>query len=176
MQTNSMQRRAQFEAGLQPLVIVDGDRMVTDSRIVAIKFQRHHKNVLQAIDSLECSSEFWRLNFQPSNYLNSQGKMQRSVTMTKDGFVMLAMGFTGKEAMKFKEAYINAFNAMADQIANTEKNYWQKMQALISREVASEVRASFGSRLMADRKKELPALNEERDELENQIQPSLLPH
>lgn len=176
MHISSAQRRAQFEAGLQPLVVVDGDLMVTDSRMVARKFGKSHSVVLRAFDNLRCSDNFRRCNFASSNYLNAQGKTQRSVTMTKDGFVMLAMGFTGKEAMRFKEDYINAFNAMADHIANTEKNLWQKMQALISREVASEVRASFGSRLMTDRKRELPSLSEERAELENQLQPSLLQH
>lgn len=176
MHINSAQRRAQFEAGLQPLVIVDGDHMVTDSRIVANKFGKNHRDVIRSINQLECSQEFNVRNFAPIEYIDGMGRKQRAITMTKDGFVMLAMGFTGKQAMRFKEEYINAFNAMADHIANTEKNLWQKMQALISREVASEVRASFGSRLMTDRKRELPSLNEERAELENQLQPSLLQH
>jgi hypothetical protein len=53
---------------------------------------------------------------------------------------------------------------------------WQQMQALIAREVESKVRASFGSHLMLERKREIPTLDAERDLLERQIQPSLLTH
>ncbi|CUI02627.1 hypothetical protein BN2497_2555 [Janthinobacterium sp. CG23_2] len=94
--------------------------------------------------------------------------------MTKDGFMLLVMGFSGKKALTKKIEFIAAFNAMAEHIASGERNLWQKMQALIAKEVASEVRASFGSRLMLTRKRELPALRDERHLLEDAIQPSLL--
>lgn len=158
----------------QDLVVIDGDRLVTDSRVLAKSFGKRHKNVLRAYDNLKCPADFMRLNFEPHEYLDERGNTQRNVTMTKDGFTMLAFGFTGPNAMAFKVAYIAAFNAMAEHIANGEKNLWQRMQALIAREVASEVRASFGSSLMHDRKREIPPLNNEREELELQIQPSLL--
>ena len=175
MRPNSAQRRSEFESGLQPLVMINGDRLATDSRLVAKKFKRTHGDVLRAFDNLKCSADFIQRNFAPIEYVDGRCRTQRAITMTKDGFVMLAMGFTGQEAVAFKEAYINAFNAMADHIANGEKKLWQRMQALISREVASEVRASFGSNLMLERKRELPSLNDERAKLENKIQPSLLP-
>jgi Rha family phage regulatory protein len=81
--------------------------------VLARTFRKRHTNVLRAYDNLKCSDEFRRLNFEASEYINEQGKTQRSVTMTKDGFVMLVMGFTGPSAMVFKEAYIATFNAMA---------------------------------------------------------------
>jgi Rha family phage regulatory protein len=95
--------------------------LTTDSRRVAKHFKKSHKNVLQACDRLECSEEFRRLNFQPTveTRANPSGGApipSRVIQMTKDGFVMLVMGFTGKEAMKTKEAYINAFNSMAEQL------------------------------------------------------------
>lgn len=87
---------------------------------------------------------------------------------------MLAMGFTGTRAMEFKEAYIAAFNDMAERINNHDKNLWQQMNALIAREIESKIRASFGSHLMLTRKKEIPPLRDERQILEDAIQPSLL--
>ena len=156
------------------LVTIDRDRIVTDSETLARTFGRRHKNVLQAYDRLKCSEEFIRLNFQPVEFLDAKGELRRRVTMTKDGFVMLAMGFTGPKAAAFKEAYIKEFNEMADALARGERNLWQQMQALIAREAESAVRASFGSRLMLERKRELPLFREEHEELEARIQPSLL--
>lgn len=170
MQPTETQQQASTFSGL---VMIDGDQVMTDSRTVAKKFKKSHSVVLRAHDNLGCSSEFSRCNYASSDYIDGRGKKQRSITMTKDGFVMLAMSFTGASATAFKEAYICAFNAMAEHIASAEKNLWQKMQELISKEVGSQVKASFGSHLMLDRKKELPSLRMERMELESKIQPSL---
>jgi hypothetical protein len=61
-----------------------------------------------------------------------------------------------------------------DRGQNDQRDLWQQMQALIAKEVGSQVRASFGSHLMLDRKRELPSLRTEREMLESAIQPSLL--
>lgn len=79
---------------------------------VAETFGKEHKNVLKDIREMDCSEEFGRLNFELSSYLNSQNKRQPMYYMTRDGFTMLVMGYTGEKAMKFKEAYIRQFNAM----------------------------------------------------------------
>ena len=57
-------------------------------------------------------------NFRQSSYFNVQGKEQPCYEMTKDGFTLLAMGFTGKKAIEFKLNYINAFNTMIEIIQN----------------------------------------------------------
>lgn len=161
------------------LVTLDGDHLVTDSRIVAKVFGKQHKNVLRAIDEMRNSdipeiAEHGRLNFEPSSYVNSQRKTQPQYRMTKDGLSELAMSFTGDEARVCRIRFIAAFNAMAEQIAAGEKNLWQKMQTLIAAETASHVKASFGSHLMLSRKRELPKFRSERAELEAAIQPTLL--
>ncbi|HNJ44134.1 MAG TPA: Rha family transcriptional regulator [Acidobacteriota bacterium] len=84
----------------------------TTSLDIADHFGKLHKNVIQAIDRLECPEDFRRLNFQPSSYLNEQKRDQPMYNITRDGFVILAMGFTGKQAMEWKIKYIQAFNAM----------------------------------------------------------------
>lgn len=156
------------------LVAFDGEKLTTDSRIIAKAFNKAHKTVLRAYDNLQCSDEFKRHNYVPSEYADERGKIQRCVSITKDGFVMLAMGFTGTRAIEFKEAYIAAFNDMAERINNHDKNLWQQMNALIAREIESKIRASFGSHLMLTRKKEIPPLRDERQILEDAIQTSLL--
>ena len=85
---------------------------VVSSLDVAETFEKNHKEVLRDIRNLECSEEFRQRNFAPSSYVNSQNKSQPMYYVTRDGFTLLAMGYTGERAMRFKEAYIKQFNAM----------------------------------------------------------------
>lgn len=88
------------------------EMIVVRSLDIADTFGKEHKNVLKDIRELGCSEEFGRLNFELSYYINSQNKKQPMYYITKDGFTLLAMGYTGDIAMKFKEVYIKQFNAM----------------------------------------------------------------
>jgi Rha family phage regulatory protein len=79
-------------------------------------YVKRHKNVLQAYDNLQCSSEFNRLNFQSVEYVDHKGELRRMIKMTKDGFMLLVMGFSGEVARwrwPSRMAYIAAFNALA---------------------------------------------------------------
>ena len=106
------------------LTVIDG-QVTTTSMQVAEHFGKQHKNVLRAIANLECSAEFARLNFEPviTEYKNGKGGVQTgpAYRITRDGFVFLAMGFTGKEAARWKEAYITAFNQMEALLNNPRK-------------------------------------------------------
>ena len=108
---------------LNAVKIVDG-KAVTTSRKVAEVFEKQHKNVLLAIRELEIPENYRELNFQPSEYevTNSLGKKVKypEYLITRDGFTILAMGFTGKKAMQFKIAYIEAFNAMEEALRNQQ--------------------------------------------------------
>ncbi len=97
------------------LRIVDG-QITTTSLDVAEKFGKQHKDVLKAIRNLECSEEFSRRSFAPANYLDSQGKNRSMYRISRDGFSILVMGFNGKEAGRWKEAYITAFNLMENRL------------------------------------------------------------
>jgi len=93
--------------------IIDGVA-VTTSRDIAKYFDKQHKDVMEKIRSLDCSPEFTERNFTLC-FENSElqnGKPLPFYRVTKDGFFFLVMGFTGKEAARIKEAYINAFNQM----------------------------------------------------------------
>lgn len=153
-----------------------GDKLVTDSRTVARHFGKQHAKVTRAIDALVDETGEWGIaNFGQTLCADQQNKQTyRGYQMTKDGFMLLVMGFTGKRALDTKLAFIGAFNAMADQLKVGQQGLWQQMQALIAKEVGSQVRASFGSHLMLTRKRELPSLRTERVMIEAAIQPSLL--
>ena len=88
------------------------ERPAVTSLDVAETFGKRHDHVLRDIKELGCSDEFRFPNFGETYYLDTQGRKQRMVVMTRDGFTLLVMGYTGELAMKFKEAYIRQFNAM----------------------------------------------------------------
>jgi Rha family phage regulatory protein len=94
------------------IVFERNNQAVTSSRLVADYFGKRHDTVTRAIENLSCSKEFTRHNFAVSSYKDRSGKKNKMYLMTKDGFTILAMGFTGAKAMQFKEAYIKAFNKM----------------------------------------------------------------
>lgn len=87
---------------------------------VAEAFGKGHKDVLKAIKNLDCSKEFGRRNFAPTSYVDSWNRKQKMYRMTRDGFMMLVMGFTGSEAAAVKEAYIKEFNAMEKALREME--------------------------------------------------------
>jgi Rha family phage regulatory protein len=96
---------------------------VVNSRKVAEIFGKRHDHVLRSITELTdpkdgVSESFNRLNFKPTHYKDSSGRKLPEYLLTKDGFSILVMGFTGKKALAFKEAYINRFNEMERFILN----------------------------------------------------------
>ena len=88
------------------------DTARANSLIVARMFEKEHKDVLKSIRNLDCSEEFLRRNFAPISYADQYGRAQRAYAMTRDGFTFLVMGYRGKKAARFKEAYIRRFNEM----------------------------------------------------------------
>lgn len=89
------------------------------SDVLAHHFNRSHKNVLRDIAKLrsKCPESFYRLNFEPieiDTFLPHSGgiRKDRAYLLTRDGFSLLVMGFTGAEAVRWKIRYIEAFNML----------------------------------------------------------------
>lgn len=97
---------------------------VVSSRVVAKDFGKQHSHVLRDIDNIKATSTIqnWTLLFIESQYKASNGKMNKEYLLTRDGFSLLVMGFTGKEALQWKLQYIEAFNKMEEQIKNQMNN------------------------------------------------------
>ncbi len=90
---------------------------VTSSLQVAETFEKQHKHVLEAIDDLVGVVENSADLFYEDVYIHPQNKQKyRQIIMNRDGWTLLAMGFTGKKAIQFKLKYIEAFNEMENQI------------------------------------------------------------
>ena len=98
------------------LVIMKDQQAVTSSLQVAETFEKNHRDVLRVIDDLEKDVRNFTQMFLMTDLPDSYGRNRRAYYMNRDGFTLLAMGFTGKKALKFKMQYIEAFNKMEDQI------------------------------------------------------------
>lgn len=103
-----------------PEITIINGRVVTTSLAVANYFTKRHERVLDRIRNLECSAEFTEHNFVLSEYTDASGRKLPCYQITRDGFAFLAMGFTGKRAARFKEAYINAFNLMEKSLSGAD--------------------------------------------------------
>ena len=89
---------------------------VASSRQIAENFGKEHKNVIQAVQNLVAENSAAKSMFYETTFEN-RGKQYPMYLMTRDGFTLLAMGFTGKAALAWKLKYIAAFNEMEKQLA-----------------------------------------------------------
>ena len=97
------------------LSVIDG-QVTTTSLHVAEHFGKRHDDVIKRIRGLDCSSDFTLRNFAECSRKGANNKPEPYYRMTRDGFTFLCMGFTGKQAARWKEAYINAFNQLEQQL------------------------------------------------------------
>lgn len=98
------------------LVIMKNKQAVTSSLQVADTFGKRHDHVADSIDSLKKDVPNFGEMFIETNLPDSYGRNRRGYYMNRDGFTLLAMGFTGSKALQFKLQYIDAFNEMEDQV------------------------------------------------------------
>ncbi|UMT23045.1 transcriptional regulator [Escherichia coli] len=110
-----------------PDVTIENGRAITTSIAVAEYFGKRHDNVIQKIKLLDCSAEFAALNFKVSEYIDSTGRKLPMYQITKNGFVFLVMGFTGKKAAAFKEAYIAEFDRMEAELLQNNTSSADRM-------------------------------------------------
>lgn len=116
---------------MENLVEIRDNQVVVSSRQVAEYFGKEHRNILRDIENIIIQGSMLNFEhtqmFHKTTYINEQNKQQYPMyLMNKDGFSLLVMGFTGKEALKWKIKYIEAFNDMEQylkqlQISNVDK-------------------------------------------------------
>ena len=101
---------------MKDLVIMHDQQAVTTSLVLAEVFEKKHQHVMEAIRKLTVENSTVKKMFVEDSYLNSRNQQQPMFYMNRDGFTLLAMGFTGSKAMEFKLKYIEAFNQMEKKI------------------------------------------------------------
>ena len=158
------------------MVTLQGNQVMTTSLKVAEYFGRRHADVLKAIKKLGCSEEFTKRNFSLCFEINNlqNNKPQPFYKMTKDGFIFLIMGFTGKAASQIKEAYINAFNWMAEQLVKMQNSHMKQYNDLMLEYMKEKDIASLSGRLLRKWQDKKPTYQSRMKELEEQGQIKLL--
>lgn len=106
----------------------DGQLVVT-SRQITEDFGKEHKDVLEKIRNLIAENSAVKNMFIESSYEN-RGKQYPEYLLTRDGFSLLVMGFTGAKALEWKIKYIEAFNKMEEQLKNPYQNLSKELQAV----------------------------------------------
>lgn len=132
---------------LPELTVIDGKPAVTSLQ-VAEDFSLLHKNVIQSVESLQVSEKFRKLNFQLSDYtVEGQTRKYKQYLLTRDGFTMLVMGFNGKKAAEFKEAYIEAFNKMESELADPKRQTYERISSQQYSEMVGAIHDCFSGYL-----------------------------
>lgn len=101
--------------------------LVVSSRRVADNFGKQHKHVLEAIENIKAENSALMDMFYETSYKAGTGKSYKEYLMNRDGFSLLVMGFTGKEAMGWKIKYIEAFNAMEKKLSKPQLTLTEQM-------------------------------------------------
>ena len=106
-----------------PTVSIHDGRPATTSLEVAAFFGKRHNDVLRDIRNISdnCPEKFTARNLALSNYLDETGRSLPMYIIYRDGFMLLVMGYTGKKALAIKLAYIEAFNAMEEELARRSR-------------------------------------------------------
>ena len=108
------------------------DQVITTSLLVAETFEKEHRNVLKSIRKLMSATNVAVAQmFDETTYVNEQGKEQPMFVMNRDGFTLLAMGFSGERALKFKVDYINAFNEMEAELKSQQTKQLSAAESLL---------------------------------------------
>ncbi len=168
-----MQMIKTTENALADFIYASGDELKTDSLKVAKAFNKKHKNVVRSIKNLKCSEKFNELNFEPVKYKDQKGEWRTKYEMTKNGFVMLVMGFTTKSAFAIKEAYISAFDNMQAMINEENNTLIRQFFHLVEKENQSFAVASMAGRVLQRRKEDKESNMSEMETLKKSIQPDL---
>lgn len=106
---------------MNELLTISNGQPTASSRDIAEHFGKEHKNVLRDIDTLKKDVLNFEQMYFETEIPDSYGRPQRAYLMNRDGFTLLAMGFTGKEALAWKMKYINAFNTMEQELRSQQQ-------------------------------------------------------
>lgn len=144
-------------------------RLTMSSREIAELTKKRHRDVTRDIEKMfvelgEDARNFARI------YLDSRNRQQTEYALDRELTETLLTGYSAV----LRRKVIVRLRELEEQLAQVEQTHQQKMWALEAREAESKSRATHGSILLTNRKRELQQFRTEREDLERQIQPSLL--
>lgn len=162
----------------QALITADSGKPMTTSHAVAKTFDKRHSDVLRDIRALlkHCDADFIKRNFAftvENKQLGNVTRKATSYTMTKNGFLLLVMGYSGAIAVQIKIAYINAFDWMTDQLGLSGFSMAKRHNALVLERKTRAKSVSVSASDMRRWQEEKKAIDSEMEYLESKLQQSL---
>ncbi|WP_288061424.1 Rha family transcriptional regulator [Rodentibacter caecimuris] len=150
-------------------------KTITTSETVAKVFGKLHAHVLRDIREIleTADDEFSRSNFGLAEYIDKQGKKRTMFEMTKDGFLLLVMGYKTKKAMAIKIAYIKAFNFMQEQLAQNGMTLLEQYYQALGEHKAEKQFASLCGKGLNQWKDKKPYLEATLKVFEDKLQVEL---
>ncbi|MBX6965999.1 Rha family transcriptional regulator [Alcaligenes faecalis] len=164
---------------LEPLVSVVSGEPLASSLVIARGMRQQHASVIKLVRKHnETLSRFGPLRFEiRKGKPLPQGGFARAAEYAmlneRQAALLISLMRNTDDVVEFKAGLIAEFYRMRDALNQRTQSLYQQLQALVAEEVSTQVRASFGSRLMLERKRAIPELQKRRERLEHEIQPSL---
>ncbi|WP_368641765.1 Rha family transcriptional regulator [Castellaniella ginsengisoli] len=169
-----------MQTPFEPLVSVIGGEPLASSLVIARGMKARHKSVIQLIrQHAAILQEFGPLAFEMRVVKRPQGggaPTEYAMLNEQQAALLISMMRNTDEVVAFKVRLIREFYRMRDALSQRTQNLYQQLQALVAEEVSTQVKASFGSRLMLERKYAIPDFRRRREALESQLQPPLFIH
>ena len=123
---------------MKEIIINNHEGMLTVSSLqVAKDFKKRPADVHESIENLTTENSAVKAMFMETTYVNERGREYKCYEMTRDGFCLLVMGFTGKKALDWKLKYIDAFNQMEEQLRSNQLN----LESIITMTVTATLKA-----------------------------------
>ncbi|MEZ2742673.1 Rha family transcriptional regulator [Paenalcaligenes hominis] len=162
-----------------PLVAVVGGEPLASSLVIARGMKQQHASTLRLIRRyLDALEQFGGVRFEIRPFKTAGGKQSREIAMLNEqqAALLISMMRNTDEVVAFKVRLIREFYRMRDALNQRTQNLYQQLQELVAEEVSTQVRASFGSQLMLERKRAIPDLKKRRERIEAELQPELFIH
>lgn len=142
---------------MKTLVTLKHGLVITTDLLIAQAFGKRPSDVKRFIRKLECPDDFRQRNFTLSSYLDAQDNIRPCYEITRDGFIVLVMSFTGKKALDVKLKYIQAFNEMERQVYGL-CDYFNRISRVYDLGFNTASHAGRNLALWRKQKKELKAI------------------
>jgi Rha family phage regulatory protein len=160
---------------LRAMVSSENGEAKTTSYAVAEAFGKRHSDVLKAIKNMKCSEKFAKRNFALCFEISKlqNGKPLKFYQMTERGFMFLVMGFNGEKADAIKEAFIDAFEWMANQLTQSLQSKWARLNSLHLYHSNRKQQVRISASNMGIWRWEKRPIESEIKQLEEELQPQL---
>lgn len=162
-----------------PLVAVMGGEPLASSLVIAKGMKQQHASTMRLIRRyLSVLEQFGGVRFEIRPFKTAGGMQSREIAFLNEqqAALLISMMRNTDEVVAFKVRLIREFYRMRDALNQRTQNLYQQLQALVAEEVSTQVRASFDSRLMLERKRAIPDLKKRRERIEAELQPELFIH